>query len=89
MKSLQPVSAARGVVYNVLLAGLEGGVSLAWANSVSHIVLPLYAALDWVIFSDHSALPLNTIGSRLSTQSCGSSSSLSVGRPTDGYPTHS
>jgi hypothetical protein len=50
-----------GVVYNVLLAGLEGGVSLAWANSVLHIVLPLYAALDWVIFSDRSALPLNKI----------------------------
>ena len=27
-----------GVVYNVLLAGLEGGVSLAWANSVLHII---------------------------------------------------
>jgi len=51
-----------GVVYNVLLAGLEGGVSLAWANSVVHIVLPLDAALAWVIFSDRSALPLNKIG---------------------------
>ena len=50
-----------GVVYNVLLAGLEGGVSLAWANSVLHIILPLYAALDWVIFSDRSALPFNKI----------------------------
>ncbi len=50
-----------GVVYDVLLAGLEGGVSLAWANSVLHIILPLYAALDWVIFSDRSALPLNKI----------------------------
>ncbi|TFC91792.1 MULTISPECIES: Pr6Pr family membrane protein [Cryobacterium] len=50
-----------GVVYNVLLAGLEGGVSLAWANSVLHIVLPLYAALDWLIFSDRSPLPWNEL----------------------------
>lgn len=50
-----------GAVYNVLLAGLEGGVSLAWANTVLHIILPLYAALDWVIFSDRSPLPRNKI----------------------------
>ena len=50
-----------GVVYNVLLAGLEGGVSLAWANSVLHIILPLYAALDWLIFSDRSALAFKKI----------------------------
>ena len=50
-----------GVVYNILLAGMEGGVSLAWANSALHIILPLYAALDWVIFSDRSALPFKRI----------------------------
>ena len=50
-----------GVVYNVLLAGLEGGVSLAWANTVLHVALPLYAALDWVIFSDRGPLPRNKI----------------------------
>jgi hypothetical protein len=50
-----------GVVYNLLLAGLEGGVSLAWANTVLHLILPLYAALDWVIFSDRSPLPWKKI----------------------------
>ena len=50
-----------GVVYNVLLAGLEGGVSLAWANTVLHVALPLYAALDWVIFNDRGPLPRNKI----------------------------
>ena len=50
-----------GVVYNVLLAGLEGGVSLAWANNVLHVALPLYAALDWVIFNDRGPLPRNKI----------------------------
>ena len=45
-----------GVVYNTLLAGLEGGVTLAWANTILHVFLPIYAAIDWVIFSDRSAL---------------------------------
>ncbi|MBC7517431.1 MAG: Pr6Pr family membrane protein [Microbacteriaceae bacterium] len=50
-----------GVVYNLLLAGQEGGVTLVWANSVLHVVLPLYAALDWVIFSDRTSLPWNKL----------------------------
>ena len=50
-----------GVVYNVLLAGLEGGVSLAWANTVLHVALPLYAALDWVIVNDRGPLPRSKI----------------------------
>lgn len=49
--------AITGVVYAILLSGQEGGVTLAWANSVLHVILPLYAALDWVLFSDRSALP--------------------------------
>ena len=51
--------AITGVVYSVLLAGQEGGVTLAWANTALHVILPLYAALDWVIFSDRSPLPWN------------------------------
>ena len=50
-----------GVVYSVLLAGQEGGVTLAWANTVLQVILPLYAALDWLIFSDRSALPWNKL----------------------------
>ena len=50
-----------GVVYSVLLAGQEGGITLAWANTVLHVILPLYAALDWLIFSDRSALPWNKL----------------------------
>lgn len=45
-----------GIVYNLLLAGLEGGVSLAWANWVVHVAFPLYAALDWIVFGDRTAL---------------------------------
>lgn len=50
-----------GVVYNLLLAGQEGGVSLAWANTVLHVVLPVYAALDWALVSDRGTLPWNKI----------------------------
>jgi hypothetical protein len=46
-----------GVVYNTLLAGLEGGVSLEWANWVLHVALPIYGALDWLLFGDRDALP--------------------------------
>lgn len=46
-----------GIVYNLLLAGLEGGVSLAWANWVLHVAFPIYAALDWILFGDRTALP--------------------------------
>jgi len=46
-----------GIVYNLLLVGLEGGVTLQWANWVLHVALPIYAALDWVLFADRPALP--------------------------------
>lgn len=46
-----------GVVYNTLLAGLPGGVELAWANVVLHVAVPLYVAIDWIFFGDRPALP--------------------------------
>ncbi len=46
-----------GLVYNTLLSGLAGGVDVSWANTVMHIVFPLYCLLDWLIVPDRSALP--------------------------------
>lgn len=46
-----------GIVYNTLLVGLEGGISLEWANWVLHVAFPIYAALDWILFADRTALP--------------------------------
>lgn len=46
-----------GLVYNVLLAGLPGGVDLAWANTVLHVVVPIYVVVDWVAFADRRRLP--------------------------------
>lgn len=50
-----------GIVYNTLLAGLEGGISLAWANTVLHLVIPVYVALDWIVVRDRAALPWSTL----------------------------
>ncbi|WP_102191783.1 Pr6Pr family membrane protein [Microbacterium aurantiacum] len=46
-----------GIVYNTLLTGLEGGISLEWANWVLHVAFPVYAAVDWVFFGDRAPLP--------------------------------
>ena len=45
-----------GLIYNVLLAGQEGGITLEWANSVVHIILPIYAVLDWILLADRPPL---------------------------------
>lgn len=46
-----------GIVYNTLLVGLEGGISLEWANWVLHVAFPIYVALDWIFFGDHTTVP--------------------------------
>lgn len=46
-----------GLIYNTLLSGLAGGVDLGWANTIMHIVFPVYCLLDWLIVPDRSALP--------------------------------
>lgn len=47
-----------GIVYALLLAplGAAGGVPVAWANVVLHIIVPVYVALDWLLFADRPAL---------------------------------
>ena len=48
-----------GLVYNLLLAGLPGGVDLPWANGILHVVIPIYATLDWLLLGDRGPLPWN------------------------------
>lgn len=47
-----------GLVYATLLAplGVAGGVPVEWANTVMHIVTPIYGILDWVFFNDRVRL---------------------------------
>ncbi|POH68633.1 hypothetical protein E3O57_01795 [Cryobacterium sp. TMN-39-2] len=46
-----------GLVYNTLLVGLPGGVELPWANTVLHVVFPVYCLLDWALVADRGPLP--------------------------------
>ena len=43
-----------GIVYALLLAplGAAGGVPLPWANTVLHVVVPIYAVVDWIVIGD-------------------------------------
>lgn len=53
------VMAIVGIVYNTLLAnaGLDDSFNLQWSNDILHVVIPLYAVLDWVLFGDRPKLP--------------------------------
>jgi hypothetical protein len=53
-----------GLVYAVLLAplGAAGGVPVAWANTMLHVLTPIYAVVDWVFAPDRRALPARTVG---------------------------
>lgn len=51
-----------GIVYNTLLTGLAGGIDLAWANTVLHVVFPVYCLLDWLLFPDTFRIPLRKLG---------------------------
>jgi len=46
-----------GLVYNTLLTGLTGGVTLPWANTILHVVFPLYCLVDWLLVADRGAQP--------------------------------
>ncbi|POH60481.1 hypothetical protein C3B59_16115 [Cryobacterium zongtaii] len=46
-----------GLVYNTLLVGLPGGVELPWANTVLHVVFPVYCLLDWALVADRGPQP--------------------------------
>ncbi|MBH0009185.1 Pr6Pr family membrane protein [Salinibacterium sp. SWN1162] len=52
-----------GVVYATLLAplGAAGGVPVAWANTALHIVTPIFALADWILFSDRSRIAFNRL----------------------------
>lgn len=57
------IMAIVGIVYNTLLSdkGLEGAFNLQWSNDILHIVIPIYAVLDWVLFGDRHKLPFSRL----------------------------
>jgi len=48
--------ATTGIVYNTLLTNVDVSSSVSWSNDVLHKVLPVYAVLDWLLFSDRARL---------------------------------
>lgn len=53
-----------GVVYAALLAplGAAGGVPVGWANTVLHLVTPIYAVVDWVLVPERRPLADRAVG---------------------------
>jgi hypothetical protein len=49
-----------GLVYALLLAplGAAGGVPLPWANTIVHVVTPVFALVDWFVAPDRLRTPL-------------------------------
>ncbi|MCU1557040.1 MAG: hypothetical protein JWN09_1035 [Microbacteriaceae bacterium] len=47
-----------GVVYNLLLRGIElpQGSTLGWSNEVLHLIAPLYLIIDWLLAPGRSPL---------------------------------
>jgi hypothetical protein len=45
-----------GLVYNTLLRDADVGIMTPWANSALHLWLPIYAAVDWLLFADRPAM---------------------------------
>lgn len=50
--------ATTGLVYNTLLvkATLDNSFTVPWSNDILHKWIPLYAVLDWILFSDRARL---------------------------------
>ena len=56
--------AVTGVVYNLLLRGIElpQGTTLAWSNEVLHVVAPIVLVLDWLLASGRIELATRQLG---------------------------
>jgi hypothetical protein len=52
-----------GLVYNTLLSGasLAGSFDLRWSSNILHVIIPIYALLDWILFADRKKLPYSKL----------------------------
>jgi hypothetical protein len=55
--------AITGLVFNTLLvqASLAGSFDLQWASDIMHKIIPVYAVLDWLLFSDRAKLGMRAV----------------------------
>ncbi|WP_166789902.1 Pr6Pr family membrane protein [Cryobacterium sp. TMT1-2-2] len=60
-----------GVVYNTLLAdaGLNS-FNLQWSNDILHIIIPIYAVLDWILLADRPRLPCCSVPACTRSAAC-------------------
>lgn len=42
-------------------ASLAGSFDLKWSSNILHIIIPIYALVDWVLFADRKKLPFNKL----------------------------
>lgn len=61
--SVTAYMATTGIVYNVLLRGIElpQGSTLPWSNEVLHVVAPLLMVIDWLFAPGRNRLEWKTI----------------------------
>jgi hypothetical protein len=61
--SVTAYMATTGIVYNVLLRGIElpQGSTLAWSNEVLHVVAPMLMVLDWLFAPGRNRLEWKSI----------------------------
>ena len=61
--SVTAYMATTGIVYNMLLRGLElpQGSTLAWSNEILHVVAPILMVLDWLFAPGRNRLEWKTI----------------------------
>lgn len=62
--SVAAYMATTGIVYNLLLRGVElpQGTTLAWSNEILHVVAPLLMILDWLFAPGRVRLEWKNIG---------------------------
>ncbi len=56
--------ATTGIVYNLLLRGIElpQGTTVAWSNEVLHVVVPVLVVLDWFLSPGRRCLGWGVVG---------------------------
>jgi len=61
--SVTAYMATTGIVYNLLLRGIElpQGSTLAWSNEILHVVAPILIVLDWLFAPGRNRLDWKTI----------------------------
>jgi hypothetical protein len=75
-----------GVVFNVLLAGLDVGAVVPWVNVVVHMVMPVAVLLDWVVWPPERRLPWRAAAACLVFPVAYTAYSLVRGAVTGFYP---